>query len=124
MDSMTLLIGRRPRNGRRGMLAERDPIRRPVRRENLADEVRAGDRAPDPRVTRLRPVVPHDEVLPRRNPPLRVRLEVALVARDVRRLVELPAVDEDLAVALLPRLAGERDDPLHERSRRGTVFLG
>src|SRR5687768_7489632 len=43
-------------------LAERYPVGWPVRREDLADEVVAGNRPPLARVARLRAVVAHHEV--------------------------------------------------------------
>src|SRR4029450_9203408 len=70
--SMTLLMGGGPRNGRGGMVAEcragalveRDPLRRPVRRDDLAEEVLGRARAPGPRVAGALAVVPEHDVPP------------------------------------------------------------
>src|SRR5579862_854956 len=49
---------------------DRDPRRRPVRRDHLADQVLARHRAPLARVARLAAVVAHEEVLALRHDPL------------------------------------------------------
>src|SRR2546421_7259101 len=49
--SITLLIGRRPRRAD-GMLANVDPLGAPLDLEDPADQVRARDEPPDPRIAR------------------------------------------------------------------------
>src|SRR4029079_14976449 len=66
--SITLLIERGPA-GRRGMLTERDSVRRPVGGKDRTDQVLARPSAPAPRVARVTAVVAHEEVLPGRNVP-------------------------------------------------------
>src|SRR5207253_10249133 len=67
----------------RAMLAEADPVRRPVDGEHLADDVLPRDRSPLARVARLHPVVAHEEVLALGDLP-GARLAVAAVGLDVR----------------------------------------
>src|ERR687898_1708068 len=122
MESITLLIGRRPETGRGGMLAQRNPVRRPVGREDLADQILARNRPPAARVARLGAVVAHHEVGVVGDRLRLVRLEVAATLRDVR-LNQPPPVDVHDAVALLPRLAGERNDPLDERPGGRALLL-
>src|SRR4029453_13377918 len=97
------------------MLAEGNPVRRPVGREDLADQVLPGNRPPDPRIAGLRSVVAHHEVVPLRDPLRVVRVEVAAALRDVR-LDQLLPVDVDLAVPLLPTPAPPAHHPLCARS--------
>src|SRR4029453_3202659 len=105
------------------MLAEGNPVRRPVGREDLADQVLPGNRPPDPRIAGLRSVVAHHEVVPFRDPLRVVRVEVAAALRDVR-LDQLLPVDVDLAVPLLPQLPRQADDPLYERPGRRALLGG
>src|SRR6478609_11321032 len=112
--SITLLIERGPA-GRRGMLAERDSVRRPIGGKDRTDQVLARHSAPAPRVARVTAVVAHEEVLPERNAP--GLLEVGGVGftplrLDVR-LVELLVVDPDEALfVLVDEIAGQADQPL------------
>src|ERR671930_2475505 len=80
---------RRPRNDR----VERDPVRRPIRCEDLSDQILARNGAPAPRVARLRAVVAHEEVLALGDVP-GAGLVVAAAGPDVG-LAQLLAVDED-----------------------------
>src|SRR5689334_2472704 len=134
MLSMTLLIERGP-SGRRGMLAEvlvlsptpqrreqhqpedaraggdhvqRDPVRRPVGGEDLADQVRAGHGAPAAGVAGLAAVVAHEEVVALRDVPRACGRVVRTAVGLEVRLVQLLAVDVDPAAGPLGhRLAGE-----------------
>src|SRR5436309_4410275 len=103
--SMTRFMKRGPA-GRRRMLAqqaqprsagedgvERDPVRRPVRGEDLPDQVPARNRPPTARVAGLRTVVAHEEVLALRHVPV-AGLVVAAAGPDVG-LVQLLSVDGD-----------------------------
>src|SRR6187397_2520282 len=123
---MTLLIERGP-VGRRGMLAKRDPSWRPIRGEHGPDQVIPRDRSPPARVAGLAAVVAHEEVVALGHAPgLLAVLDVLVAAlgRDVG-LVELLAVDPDEALRVLAHgLAGEADQPLHERSSFAAVPLG
>ncbi len=89
----------RPRKGR-GMLPERDPVRRPVGHEDLADEVLARHASPDAGVARRGAVVAHHEVLALRDAEGLLRADVAPVVLDVRLLEPLP-VDVDVRRAQL-----------------------
>src|SRR5438552_12324357 len=127
IDSMILLMKRGPgRAGPAGILAEispaaadpdqrqqserrrradeRDPVRRPVDEEDLADDLAPGDRPPATRVAGRGAVVAHPEVVPLRDSPGGLRLGVPAVRLDVA-LGELLAVDVDVSVALRPPLA-------------------
>src|SRR3954452_11414051 len=75
-------------------LLDREPLRRPVGRDDLADQLVVRDRAPAPRVARRAAVVAHHEVVARRDLLRPVRVGVAPLWLDVR-LVELLAVDVD-----------------------------
>src|SRR5919204_5711312 len=70
---------------------DRDPVRWPVGREDLADQVLTGNGPPHARIAGLCAVVAHHEVHPLRDLLRLVRLGVAAVGLDVR-LVELLAV--------------------------------
>src|SRR6186713_1814272 len=128
--SMIVLIGRSAR-GRSGMIAapcsgsrtpplvNRQTIRGPVGREDLADQVAAGHGSPLSGVARLRAVVAHHEVVAGRDlhgPELLARAPVRLEVR----LPQLLAVDEDVPEALLQAhldgVAGQPDEPLDERA--------
>src|SRR5438874_9673103 len=85
--------------------ANRDAARRPVRGEHLADQVALRDGAPGPRVARRAAVVAHHEVAVGRDLDRRDRARVPPARLQVR-LVELLAVDEDVASALLEPIAG------------------
>src|SRR4051794_11176426 len=114
-SSMILLI-REPAGGRpaaNGSSHHTEALGRPVDREHLADDVPPRHRAPAARVARRRAVVSHHEVVVLRDLPRGVRLEVATVPLDVR-LVQALAVDEDAPLALLPDVARQADDALHE----------
>src|SRR5207244_4564760 len=97
------------------MLAKGDSIRRPVDREDLADQVLARHRPPLARVARRTAVVAHHEVVALWDAPRRLRARVAAVGLDVRLLQPL-AVDVDVAGPLLPAVAGQADQALHERA--------
>src|SRR5204863_7323556 len=84
--------------------------RRPVRRDDGADERRPRHRAPAARVARAEPVVAHDEVLALAEPRPRLGHRVALVEADVR-LAQLPAVDVGDAGTLGDLLARQPDHP-------------
>ena len=97
---------------------EADAVRRPVRRENLADEVLARHRPPLPRVTGLGAVVAHHEVVPLRDRQ-RPELGAGQAAFGFQiGLLQSPAVDVDVTVAPLEPhldpLAREADQPLDE----------
>ena len=103
-------------------------VRWPVRREHLADQVRARYRPPHARVARLRTVVAHHEVVPG------FHLDRAEVLRgrppgllQVRLLEEL-SVDVHVAEALLePHLdgvTGQPDQALDERASGATFQAG
>src|SRR5262245_30139429 len=115
IDSMTLLIGGGPA-GRAGMVAnplvERDPARRPVRREHVADQVLLRNESPDAGVAGRLPVVAHHQVhvlrdarvgVPRRDVGQPHCPVVPAVGFDVR-LVQLLAVDVNEALPLFPHL--------------------
>src|SRR2546423_11937976 len=78
---------------------ERDAVRRPVRHEDLADDVLARHGAPAARVARFPTVVAHEEVVAPRHEP-GTRLVVAPARLDVG-LVQPRAVDEKETVRLL-----------------------
>src|SRR5262249_53885366 len=102
MLSITLLIERGPK-GRRGMLAERDPVRRPIGRKYRADQVAARNRAPAARIAGLAAIVAHEEVLVFGDVPGLtgvLRVLPAPVCGDVG-LVQPAAVDVDEAVRVL-----------------------
>src|SRR5215204_4931573 len=92
--------------------ANRNPVRRPVRGEDLADQVLPRHRPARARVARLRAVVAHHEVLPGRHLERLRPAGIAPVRLDVR-LLEPLAVDEDVAraadVAELDPFAREAD---------------
>src|SRR3954454_4688185 len=90
-----------------------ETLRRPVDREDLADDVPPRHGAPAARVARRRAVVSHHEVVVLRDLPRRVRLEVAPVLLDVR-LVQALAPYEDAPLSLLPHVPGKPDDALDE----------
>src|SRR5918999_3335368 len=96
-------------------LAEADPLRRPVDCENLADDVLARNRAPDPTVARLAAIVAHHEVLTVRDGAPREGVVVPLSLVEVRLLERLP-VDHDDAVAKRDLLSGHPDEALDERA--------
>src|SRR2546423_15559773 len=108
-----------------------DPARRPVGGEDLADQVLAGTEAPAAGVAGRAAVVSHHQVVVLRDALVRVpRRDFgqghALVATTVRldvRLDQLPAVDVDVAVALLPDLARQTDETLDERPLRSALLL-
>src|SRR5436305_9106064 len=104
---------------------------RPVRREDVADEVLTRDEAPDTRVARRPPVVAHHQVVVLWDARVRVargnvrqphRAVVAAARLDVP-LVELLAVDVDEPVALLPHFAWQADAALDERPFRPALLL-
>src|SRR5262249_55394165 len=115
MLSITLLIERGP-EGRRGMLAERDPVRRPIGRKYRADQIAARNGAPAAGIAGLAAVVAHEEVLAFGHAPRRpgvLRVLPAAMGRDVR-LVQLVAVDVDEAVrVLVEAVARQADQALH-----------
>src|SRR4249919_3730697 len=119
MLSMIVLMGKRRPEDRGGILADADPIRWPVGREDLPDEVLPRHRPPFARVARLGSVVTHHEVLPRGNIERLGTAGVAAVLADVR-LIELLAVDVDVAKATLraqlQHVARQADQPLDERA--------
>src|SRR5580765_2833778 len=125
MLSITLLIERGP-SGRRGMLAERDPVRWPVGREDRADQILARNRAPAARVAGLAAVVAHEEVLAGRDVPGLPRVLGVLLApvgRDVG-LAQLVVVDVDEAVrVLMDQVAGQPDQALDERAALAAVLF-
>src|SRR6476619_6859795 len=108
-------------------LAEGNAQRRPVGHEDLADDVVARHGAPHARVTRLRAVVAHDEVVVEGHTERLLGADVAAVVLDVR-LVEAPPVDVHVRGAVakphLHALAGQADDPLHEGPSRAAFRLG
>src|SRR5258706_14121477 len=55
-------------------LLDRDPLRRPVSRDHLADQVPARYRAPSARVARLAAVVSHEEVMALFDSPAHVQI--------------------------------------------------
>src|SRR5512141_2700741 len=77
--SITRLIERGP-SGRGEMLAQRDPLRRPVGRDDRPDQVLARHAAPPPRVAGLAAVVAHEEVLALRHVPGLLEVRHVLVA--------------------------------------------
>src|SRR4051794_24073597 len=84
----------------------------PDAHERAADQILALDRPEERRVLRVLPVVAEHVVVVRGD---LLRSERARLHTDGQvRLVELAAVDVDLAVAPLDRLAGQADEPLHE----------
>src|SRR6266702_1784839 len=85
--TMLAKLARRP--GCQSALAEPDPVRRPVDEEHRADQVPPRHRAPLARVAGLRPVVPHEEVVALRDPPVS-RPVVAPVLLDVGLLERRP----------------------------------
>src|SRR5215470_11968197 len=98
---------------------KRDPVRRPVGGEHLADQVLARHGAPAPRVARLAAVVAHEEVVALRHDPGPGRgVARTAVGLDVG-LVQLLAVDVDEpALPLAHRLAGQADQALDEGAAR------
>src|SRR5882672_3580700 len=109
--------------GRLAASADRDPARRPVRGEDLPDQVAARDRPPRARVARRDAVVAHHEELALADPDRRDRARVTAGRTDVR-LVETLAVDVYIAAALLPQIAGKPDQALHERPARPAACVG
>src|SRR2546423_435532 len=91
----------------------RDPVWRPIGKEHLADQVLARDGPPDAGVARGRPVVAHEEIAALRNRDRRLRVVVAPLRTHVW-LVQLLPVDVDVAVPLLPPIAGKADKALDE----------
>src|SRR5215204_1171969 len=84
----------------------------PDAHERAADQVLALDRPEERGVLRVLPVVAEHVVVVWWN---LLRPERAgLHAVGQVRLVELPTIDVDLAVAALDRLAGQADETLHE----------
>src|SRR5215210_3222613 len=96
---------------------DRNPVGRPVRGEDLPDQVLSRHRPPLAGVARLGTVVAHHEVLPLRDVERLCATGVPPVRLDVR-LVELLAVDEDVTGAAdVPQLdpaPREADQPLDE----------
>src|ERR671911_1765221 len=86
----------------RSMLAKANSLRRPVRHEDGPDEVRLGHRAPDPRVTRLRAVVSHHEVVVLRHAERLLGTDVPPVVLDVRLLQALPVDVDERGAATKP----------------------
>src|SRR5580765_1079512 len=123
--SITLLIERGP-SGRRGMLAERDSVRRPVGREHGPDQVLARHGTPAPRVARVAAVVAHEEVLPDRHAPALLAVggvAVAPLLLDVR-LVQLLVVDQDEALlVLVDEVARQADQPFDEDAALPALLL-
>src|SRR4029077_576740 len=113
-----------PRGGREDRV-QRDAVRRPVGREDLADQVLARDGAPAARIARLPTVVAHEEVRALVNlPRARRRVVQAPVGLDVR-LVQLLAVDVDEPALLLSDgLARQADQALDEGAARAAHVLG
>src|SRR5215204_6418497 len=83
----------------RAMLAKADSLRRPVDREDRADQIVARNGTPDPAVARLRAIVAHHEVVTLGDLPRPVVLLVALIGLQIRLLQGL-SVDVDRAVPL------------------------
>src|SRR6188508_203154 len=108
------------------MLPERDPLRRPVGHEDLADDVVPRHRPPHARVARLGAVVAHYEVVTGGHAVRLLRADVASVVLDVW-LVEAPPVDVDVRRAALQAylhaLPGKPDDPLDEGAPRPAPLL-
>src|SRR5918992_5746761 len=100
------------------MLADGDSIFGPVGRELRPDDAIAVEIAPHARVARLRPVVAEDEVLVRRDDALAER-RLATPSRVDVVLFERPAVDDDASAAEGDPVAGQADDPVHERRAFG-----
>src|SRR4051794_16367186 len=94
---------------------QREPVRRPVGREDLADQLLARNRAPAARVARLIAVVAHEEVLAlRHRPGTGGGITRTAILLDVR-IVEPLAVDVDESALLLrDRLARKADQALDE----------
>ena len=90
---------------------------RPVRRDRLADDPLARDRAPEAAVVGVAAVVAHQEVRALRD---RDRVQVALRARARRRRTARCrlAVADHVAVDDRDRVAGQADDALDERRVR------
>src|SRR5919206_2219083 len=99
-----------------------DSVRRPVRKEDFADQELARHRAPDAGVAGGRAVVAHHEVAVLADLDRPLRLVVSPVGLDVR-LVQALAVDVDVAVPLRPDVAGQADDPLDEDAAAAAVLL-
>ena len=105
---------------------QRNPLRRPVGHEDLADEVVLGHGAPHARVARLRAIVTHDEVAAGGHAVGVLGADVAAIVLDVRLLEPLSVdVDECRTTSQANRdpLAREPDDPLHERASRSALRL-
>src|SRR5918995_1097685 len=112
--SMILLMGRRP-DGRRPMLAKRNPARGPVDGEDLPDHLLARHRPPRPGIARMLAVVAEHDVVGRRHGARLLDVVPAPLREDVR-LDQALAVDEDDAVLHPPGLSGQHDQPLDEGS--------
>src|SRR5439155_8623903 len=97
--------------------------KRPVDSEHLADHEVAGHGPPAPGIARGLAIVAHHEVTVRRDLPRWIRLKIAPVFLDVG-LVQLLAVDVDVAVELAPHVSGQADDSFDENPADAARFLG
>src|SRR5581483_6450271 len=103
-------------------LEESDPVGRPVGQERLADDPGSRYRPPEATVLRIGTVVAHHVVVPAGDGDrLReVARRIAVALNDVGVGLAL-AVAEDVSVADREMIAGNSDDTLDERLRRGLL---
>src|SRR5215216_3172891 len=104
---------RRP-DRRRTVRGGAEVAERQIDQPRFADDAVPGHRSPETGVAAIRPVVAQDEVLVRAKLHVAVLAEAGRLYRPQIAFLELPAVDEDMAVAHLHALARLADHTLDE----------
>src|SRR5215216_7247750 len=101
-------------DGRRAARSRAEIAERQIDQPRLADDAVSAHGPPETGVAAVRPVVPEDEVLIRAQLHVAVLSEAGRLHRPQVAFLELPAVDEDVAIAHLHVLAGLADHTLDE----------